>query len=101
MEPPSSGDSGSRSTFTDAVGRATVTDGDTIRIGETRIRMQGIDTPETGQACEDVAGNLYPCGGRAAKALDALITGRTVACRYDDTDHYGRTVGTCEVLVEG
>lgn len=100
-EAPPSEVPGTRSAFTDAVGRAAITDGDTIRIGDTRIRLQGIDAPESGQACEDAAGTLYPCGGRAANALDALIAGRTVACRRDDTDRYGRMVGTCAVLATG
>jgi endonuclease YncB( thermonuclease family) len=29
-------------------GRAQITDGDTIRIGEARIRLKGIDAPEMG-----------------------------------------------------
>lgn len=90
-----------RSAFTDVVGRATITDGDTIRIGDIRIRLQGIDAPESGQSCEDAAGRLYPCGGRAANKLDALVGRQTVACRRDDTDRYGRVVGTCEMLTTG
>ncbi len=90
-----------RSTFTDAVGRATITDGDTITIGGTRIRLFGIDAPESGQRCEDAGGALYPCGSRAANALDALVGRSTVARRRDDTDRYGRMVATCELLATG
>ncbi|NJO23319.1 MAG: thermonuclease family protein, partial [Sphingomonadales bacterium] len=32
-------------------GIATVIDGDTIAIGETRIRLEGIDAPEAAQSC--------------------------------------------------
>ena len=32
-------------------GSPNVTDGDTIRIGETRIRLEGIDAPEMSQRC--------------------------------------------------
>ena len=95
---PSPDTSPDRSTLTDAVGRATVTDGDTIVIGGVRIRLEGIDAPESGQTCEDAAGRLYPCGGRAANALDALIGRGTVACQRNDTDRYGRMVATCEML---
>ena len=40
----------------DVVGRAQVTDGDTIRIGSVEVRLQGIDAPEAGQSCEDRGG---------------------------------------------
>lgn len=33
--------------------------------------------------------------------LDALIAGQTVTCRRDDSDRYGRMVGTCAVLATG
>ena len=99
--PPNTSSSSTRSAYTDAVGQATVTDGDTLRIGAARIRLQGIDAPEAGQSCEDGEGRLYPCGGRAANALTALIARRPVACRRDDTDRYGRMVGTCEMMATG
>ena len=98
---PDTSSSSTRSAYTDAMGQATVTDGDTLRIGAARIRLQGIDAPETGQTCEDGAGRLYLCGGRAANALAALIARRPVACRRDDTDRYGRMVGTCEMMANG
>ncbi|CUH20012.1 Succinoglycan biosynthesis protein ExoI [Jannaschia seosinensis] len=90
-----------RSAFPDAVGQARVIDGGTIRIGNIRIRLQGIDALESGQAREDASGGLYPCGGQAANALDNLIGRRTVACRREDTDRYGRVVGTCIVSATG
>ena len=34
-------------------GTATVTDGDTLRINDTRIRLHGIDAPEAAQTCID------------------------------------------------
>ncbi|MCJ2108912.1 hypothetical protein MKK70_26765 [Methylobacterium sp. E-041] len=33
------------------VGRASVTDGDTVVIHDTRIRLRGIDAPESAQIC--------------------------------------------------
>ncbi|WP_299651142.1 thermonuclease family protein [uncultured Jannaschia sp.] len=83
-----------------AIGRATVTDGDTIVIGGTRIRLEGLDAPESGQSCHDAGGRSYPCGGRAANALDALIARRTVSCRSEGTDRYDRMLGTCWVAAE-
>lgn len=51
-------------------GRAAVIDGDTIEIAGKRIRMVGIDAPESGQSCADEAGNPWRCGTLAARALD-------------------------------
>ncbi len=84
----------------DVIGRATVTDGDTIVIGGTRIRLDGLDAPERRQACLDANERSYPCGGQAANALDTLIARRTVACRSEGTDRYDRMLGTCWVAAE-
>lgn len=54
----------------DIVGRASVIDGDTIEIGGTRIRFDGIDAPESRQTCRDAAGAKYRCGQQSALALD-------------------------------
>ena len=35
----------------DISGVASVTDGDTLRIGSERIRLHGIDAPESAQSC--------------------------------------------------
>jgi len=77
------------------VGRATVIDGDTIEIQRTRIRLYGIDAPESSQACEGRDGRPYPCGRRAAQALDELLMGKVVSCRQKDSDRYGRVVAVC------
>jgi len=76
------------------VGRASVIDGDTIEIHGQRIRLFGIDAPESAQLClaED---RRWRCGQQAALALDERITGRPVACREKDRDRYGRIVAVC------
>ena len=80
----------------DIVGRASVIDGDTISIHGTRIRLDGVDAPESWQTCHDAAGKLYRCGARAAEALDALLAAaRPTRCRQVDTDRYGRVVAEC------
>ena len=77
------------------VGRASVIDGDTIDVRGTRIRLHGIDTPETAQLCKDAAGKDYRCGQKAALALADHIGQRNVTCDPRDTDQYGRVVAVC------
>lgn len=75
-------------------GRASVIDGDTIDIHDTRIRLHGIDAPESGQTCTKGA-QTYHCGQQSALALDDLIARSTVTCQQKDTDRYGRIVAEC------
>ena len=75
-------------------GTASVIDGDTIEIHRTRIRLFGIDAPESSQLCES-GGKKYRCGQQAALALDGMTAGKTVRCQEKDRDRYGRTVAEC------
>ena len=77
------------------IGRASVTDGDTVVIHGTRVRLFGIDAPESAQSCEDAAGRDYRCGQRAALALADRIGESPITCEPRDTDRYGRTVAVC------
>lgn len=77
-------------------GQASIIDADTIEIHGERIRLEGIDAPESGQRCYSAANTLYRCGAAAANALDAWIGDATVTCRIDGTDRYKRLLGTCE-----
>lgn len=80
----------------DIVGRADVVDGDTISIHGARIRLNGVDAPESRQLCQDEHGDDYPCGRISAMALDDfLAVSRPTACKQVDTDRYGRVVATC------
>ena len=73
----------------------TVTDGDTIRMGQKRIRLYGIDAPEKGQTCTYDNGQIWYCGISATEALRSFIAGSPVRCRQKDTDRYGRIVAVC------
>lgn len=78
-------------------GQATVIDGDTIEITGTRIRLHGIDAPESGQRCQDERGRDFRCGQRSAFALADWIGRANVSCEQRDTDGYGRVVAVCRV----
>lgn len=77
------------------VGTASVIDGDTIEIHGARIRMHGIDAPESRQECMRADGTAWRCGQKAALALSDLIGRSTVRCEPRDHDRYGRIVALC------
>jgi endonuclease YncB( thermonuclease family) len=81
----------------DLIGRASVIDGDTLEIHGSRIRLWGIDAPESSQLCRGEDSLQYRCGSKAANDLDAFIAGRPVNCLPISLDRYGRTVATCSV----
>lgn len=75
-------------------GRATVVDGDTLRIGEERIRLLGIDAPEARQECATAAGGTWRCGEMATAALAALAEAG-VACEWSGRDQFDRILAIC------
>jgi endonuclease YncB( thermonuclease family) len=79
------------------IGQASVIDGDTIEIHGQRIRLSGIDAPESDQLCRGDDSLQYRCGAKAANALDDHIAGRPVSCEGIGTDQYGRVVAVCSV----
>jgi endonuclease YncB( thermonuclease family) len=76
-----------------------VIDGDTLEIQGRRIRLHGIDAPESGQTCS-ADGKTYRCGQQAALALADKIGRETVSCQPKDTDRYGRVVAVCRIGAE-
>src|ERR1700757_2890268 len=81
----------------DLAGQASVIDGDTLEIHGIRVRLWGIDAPESSQLCRGDDSLQYRCGAQAANDLDAFIARRPVICSPLSFDLYGRTVATCSV----
>jgi endonuclease YncB( thermonuclease family) len=79
----------------DLIGQASIVDGDTLEIHGTRIRLWGIDAPESSQLCRDEDSSLYRCGAWAANDLDAFIARCPVNCIPMKLDQFGRTVAAC------
>lgn len=79
------------------IGRASAIDGDTIEIHGSRIRLQSIDAPESGQLCRDREGRAWRCGQAAAIALSDRIGTRPVSCVANGYDRYGRVLARCSV----
>ena len=75
-------------------GPAKVIDGDTIVIHGAKIRLYGIDAPESAQVCQ-ANGKSYRCGTSTTLALTRRIGGRSVSCEERDRDRYGRVVAVC------
>ena len=77
------------------IGVASVVDGDTIEIHDQRIRLFGIDAPESSQLCVRPTGERWRCGQQASFALADRISRATVSCQPRDLDRYGRIVAVC------
>jgi endonuclease YncB( thermonuclease family) len=78
------------------VGVVSIIDGDTLEIHGQRIRLHGIDSPESGQFCEK-EGKQYRCGQQASLDLADKIGRATVRCEQRDIDRYKRIVAVCSL----
>ena len=80
---------------TELIGIPRITDGDTIWIGETKIRLHGIDAPEAKQECHGKDGSSHRCGEASTDALRGLIGASPVRCEGNTFDRYKRLIATC------
>jgi len=81
----------------DIIGVAKVRDGDQVLIGNTRIRLGGIDAPSVDQLCLNTKGERWTCGVAARDELARRAEGKNWTCHVRSTDRRGRTVARCEV----
>ena len=77
-----------------------ITDGDTIKISNNKVRLHGIDAPEKKQKCTKNK-KKYNCGTVATEALIKKIGKNTVKCLIQKKkDRYNRFIGVCFVEKE-
>jgi len=79
----------------DLSGSPRIVDADTIWISDTKIRLHGIDAPDTCQECTGQDGEAYRCGEAATDALRTLIVSQPLRCEGDTYDRYKRLIATC------
>lgn len=76
-------------------GQARVSDGDSLRLGEIRLRILGIDAPELDQTCLTQSGDSWPCGRVSRDFLVQILAAHPVECIWDERDKYGRALAIC------
>tara|TARA_Y100000768_G_C23942023_1_gene665596 strand:+ start:893 stop:1372 length:480 start_codon:yes stop_codon:yes gene_type:complete len=75
-------------------GKAKIVDGDTIHIGNNKIRLHAIDAPEIKQRCTK-DGRKWKCGKESTKFLKNLIGNNQIQCVTTGKDKYNRYIGVC------
>lgn len=78
-------------------GTPRIVDGDTLAIGDTKIRLEGIDAPESDQVCLDRNSAKWNCGIVARDRLIQHVDGRPIECMPTGTDRYTRTLAVCRL----
>ena len=84
-------------------GNAQIIDGDTIKINSKKIRLHGIDAPESKQMCKKPYLTIifftftkdYPCGKISTQKLQKKINNKEITCKILDIDRYKRLIGEC------
>ena len=75
-------------------GKAKIIDGDTIHIGNSKIRLHAIDAPETKQRCKK-NGKKWNCGLESTRFLKNLIGNDEIKCVTNGRDKYNRYIAVC------
>ena len=72
-------------------------EGNQVQIGNSRIRLQGIDAPSVDQLCLNTKGERWTCGVAARDELMRHVANKSWTCHVDRVDRRGRSVAKCEV----
>jgi endonuclease YncB( thermonuclease family) len=81
----------------DVSGIPKIHDGDQVQIGNTRIRLGGIDAPSADQLCLNTKGERWTCGVAARDELAHHVENKSWTCHALQTDRRGRSIARCEV----
>ncbi len=73
-----------------------VVDGDTVKIGDKRIRFSGIDAPEINQICI-INDSEVSCGKISKRLIEDKISSSEVNCIDEGKDQYNRILAECFV----
>lgn len=93
------GDAAKRKVYVGVITADDVHDGDTILMGDTALRIWGIDAPELNQPC--AAPNTSTCGDLAKQRLSKLLTDELLVCEKQDgskdtpRESFGRPLVKC------
>lgn len=81
----------------DITGTAKIREADQVQIGNTRIRLGGIDAPSVDQLCLNTKGERWTCGVAARDELIKHAENKSWTCHARAIDRRGRTVARCQV----
>jgi endonuclease YncB( thermonuclease family) len=81
----------------DVSGVPKIREADLVQIGNSRIRLSGIDAPSADQLCLNTKGERWTCGVAARDELIRHTEGKSWTCRLGQTDRRGRALARCEV----
>ena len=82
----------------DITGIPKIRDGDQIQIGNSRIRLGGIDAPSVDQLCLNNSGERWTCGAAARDELIKHAGNKPWTCHVrQPPDRRGRIVARCDV----
>ena len=56
------------------------------KLGTIKVRLHGIDAPESRQNCKDAKNKAYACGRKSTAFLKSLVKNKEVKCEGKDKD---------------
>jgi endonuclease YncB( thermonuclease family) len=74
-----------------------IREADLIQIGNSRIRLDGVDAPSVDQLCLNTMGERWTCGAAARDELAKHADNKSWTCHAGRTDRRGRIIARCEV----